>query len=169
MSTLTSLPTPLQQRLCEQLQEGEKVIWASQPDLLQYTRAIHRGGLQVPPTNPLAVLFRRRQARAIVYAVSNRRVITIEGSRHIMVRSYLPQLERVDYDDGCGDLILRKECAPGRNSNSNALMLRHGLFAINNPRRVEALVQKLIRAYRAAMTPERRRLAVADTILRYSE
>jgi hypothetical protein len=69
------------------------------------------GGLCAP-------LWLRRRATTIVYAITDQRVITIDGRRSRTVRSFLPQditdLRRVEHPDGSGDLVLRTEWGAGR-------------------------------------------------------
>jgi hypothetical protein len=132
----------MQQRVREQLQDGEQLVWVSQPD-----------------------------QRAIIYAVTDRRVITIEGSKQVIVQSYLPEdlshPERIDYDDGRGDIILRKQY--GRDAAGNGIVTRFGLFAISNARWVEALVEKLICTHRLAVVPDSNRYKSMRPMLAYSE
>ena len=142
MSTIESLPAAIQQLVRQQLQAGEQLVWVSQAD-----------------------------QRAVIYAVTDRRVLMIETSKQGIVQSYLPEdlshPERVDYDDGRGDIILRKQYA--RDAAGNGIMIRFGLFAISNARWVEALVEKLIRAHRLAVVPDSNRYKTMRPMLAYSE
>lgn len=98
------------------------------------------GGLSAP-------LWLRRKARSTVYAITDRRAISIEGTKSITVKSYLASdianIERTEHQDGSGDLVLRTE--PYRDSDGDRQTRRHGFFAIDNVRSVERLVENLLR------------------------
>ena len=102
------------------------------------------GGLSSP-------LWLRRRARSMVYTITDQRAISIEGSKSITVKSYLPadmaSIERVEHADGSGDLVLRSE--QYRDSEGDQRTRQSGFFAIDNVRRVERLVESLVRTSRA--------------------
>ena len=87
----------------------------------------------------------------MVYTITDQRAISIEGSKSITVKSYLPadmaSIERVEHADGSGDLVLRSE--QYRDSEGDQRTRQSGFFAIDNVRRVERLVESLVRTSRA--------------------
>lgn len=98
------------------------------------------GGLSSP-------LWLRRKARSTIYAVTNHRVISIEGAKSITVKSYiasdLVDIERTEHPDGSGDLVLQSERY--RDSDGDRQTRQHGFFAIDNVRRVESIIENLVR------------------------
>ena len=102
------------------------------------------GGMSMP-------YWKRREARSTIYAITNRRAITIEGAKSITVKSYLAadiaDLERTEHQDGGGDLVLRKEGY--RDSDGDKQTSRYGFFAIADVRRVEQLIEALLQAKQA--------------------
>lgn len=103
------------------------------------------GGLSSP-------FWMRRKAHSIVYAVTNRRVIIMEGIRSVTVKSYSPGdidgVERTQHKDGSGDLILSTELY--RDSDGDQQRRRRGFFAIADVRNVEAVVEGLVRRAKGA-------------------
>jgi hypothetical protein len=99
------------------------------------------GGLALP-------FWRRYKARTIIYAVTDQRAITIEGGFSTTVRSYLLAnlggIERKEYRDGYGDLVLRKETFV--DSEGSRSTREEGFFAIADVRRVENVVTGLMPA-----------------------
>ncbi len=91
-------------------------------------------------------LWLRRKAYSIVYAITDRRAISMEGTRSITVKSYLAtdlgSFERVQHQDGSGDLILHSE--QYRDSDGDQRTRQSGFFAINDVRSVERLIEALI-------------------------
>lgn len=88
----------------------------------------------------------RRKAKLTVYAITNRRAMTIEGSSAVTVKSYRPgdfsnPSKRV-CSDGSGDLILRT--VHYRNSDGDKQTEEEGFFAIEGVWKVEQLIDKLI-------------------------
>jgi hypothetical protein len=102
------------------------------------------GGLSTP-------IWLRHKARATIYALTNQRAISIEGSKSVTVKSYLASdivnIERTEHQDGTGDLILRTESY--RDSDGDRRTRRHGFFSVDNVRQVEDKIEKLRRAGRA--------------------
>ncbi len=102
------------------------------------------GGLSSP-------FWLKRKAHSIVYAVTNQRAITIEGEKSVTVKSYFPadieNLERTEHQDGSGDLILKTEHY--RDSDGDRRKNQHGFFAIANVRRVERVIETLVRGTHA--------------------
>ena len=102
------------------------------------------GGLSSP-------LWLRRKAHSIIYAITNRRAMTIEGAKSITVKSYLAgdiaDIEQTEHQDGYGDLVLRKE--QYRDSDGDRQTSKQGFFAIADVRRVEQLIEKLAQANHA--------------------
>lgn len=101
------------------------------------------GGLSSP-------FWLRHKARSIVYALTNQRAISIEGTRSIEVRSFLTidlaAVARTQHQDGSGNLILSLESVTDNKGSSRTT--RHGFFAIENVRHVEGLVHQLVRQQR---------------------
>lgn len=97
------------------------------------------GGLCAP-------LWLRRKARWTVYALTNRRVITIEGTRSITVRALtaadIKRVERTEHRDGSGDLVLRLDAE--RDSEGNRSSARAGFFGVPNVRQLERLVETFL-------------------------
>jgi hypothetical protein len=96
------------------------------------------GGLSAP-------LWLRRKARSTVYAVTDRRAISIEGSKSISVKSYraseIANIERTEHEDGSGDLIFKTENC--RDSDGDRRSRQYGFFSIDNVRSVENIVESL--------------------------
>lgn len=92
-------------------------------------------------------LWLRRKARSTIYAVTNHCVISIEGAKSITVKSYmasdLVDIERTEHPDGRGDLVLQSERY--RDSDGELQTRDHGFFAIDNVRRVESIIENLVR------------------------
>jgi hypothetical protein len=87
-------------------------------------------------------LWLHRKADSIVYAVTDTRVIMIEGRNSFTVKSYfandITQLERTEYGNGIGDLNLSKS---HRRDNEGSSI---NIFAISDVRRVEQLIRKIV-------------------------
>lgn len=98
------------------------------------------GGLARP-------LWRRLEARSIVYAITTERAVTIEGTQTVKVRSFaghdISSIERTEHEDGSGDLVLKTE--QERDSDGVVSTSRYGFFGIESVRDVEKLVEKLVR------------------------
>lgn len=98
------------------------------------------GGLSLP-------LWLRRIARSTIYAITNHRLISIEGAKSITVKSYiasdLVDIERTEHPDGRGDLVLQSERY--RDSDGELQTRDHGFFAIDNVRHVERIIENLVR------------------------
>jgi hypothetical protein len=92
-----------------------------------------------------APLRARRDARYIIYALTNQRALAIEGVKTITVKSYLPgdivDVVRTEHKDGSGDLVLRQESY--KDSDGDSRNRRHGFFGIDGVRQVEKLVRNL--------------------------
>jgi hypothetical protein len=86
-----------------------------------------------------------RKARSIIYALTNERAITIEGSRSITVISYRPadiiRIERIEHRDGSGDLILISETY--KDSEGDQQIRKRGFMAIDDVRKVAQLVEAM--------------------------
>lgn len=99
------------------------------------------GGLSSP-------LWLRRKAQSMVYAITTQRVITIEGTKSITVKAYLPEdlgdIERTEHQDGSGDLIFHREAY--RDSKGNQQSRQIGFFAISDVRRVGGVLESLSRS-----------------------
>lgn len=94
-----------------------------------------------------APFWMRRQARSIIYAVTNKRALSIEGAKSFTVKSYWPAdlsgTARKENPDGSGDLILHTEHY--RDSDGDRRSREHGFLSIQNVREVERLVEALRR------------------------
>jgi hypothetical protein len=97
------------------------------------------GGLSAP-------IWLRRKAHSIVYALTNQRAITIEGSKSITVKYYMASdivgVERTEHQDGSGDIVLKTEHY--RDSDGDSRTRQYGFFAIDEVRKAERLVEALI-------------------------
>lgn len=100
-------------------------------------------------TSPLRL---RRAARRTCYALTDQRAIIRQAQPFggVEVRSYGPdqltKLVRTEYPDGTGDLVFEEEL-PVRNTNRQARPMnitRYGFLAIENPRRIEELVRRVL-------------------------
>lgn len=93
----------------------------------------------------------RRKARWMIYGITTRRALAIEGIKSIKVKSYqascIVNVERTEHPDGSGDLVLRKESY--QDGDGDRQTRDQGFFAIDEVRRVELLIEKLIQANRA--------------------
>ena len=98
------------------------------------------GGLSAP-------LWLRRKAKTTIYAITDRRAMSIEGAKTIKVKSFLAgdiaQIEKTQHPDGSGDLVLRTERY--RDSDGDQRTRQDGFFAIPDVRQVERLVENLFR------------------------
>lgn len=96
------------------------------------------GGLSSP-------LWLRHKARFIIYAISNQRAFSIEGTKSITVKSYLPtdleNITRTEHPDGTGDLVFKLEYS--RDSDGDKQVAKHGFFAIEAVKNVERLLENL--------------------------
>ena len=104
----------------------------------------------------LAPWWKPRQARATVYAVTDQRILIMQGWPQRRVRSFGPGdidvIARSDRPDGSGDLVFREEVRPRRHARSiwqegppyhRFRRRRIGFFGIHYVRRVEAAVRAL--------------------------
>lgn len=84
-----------------------------------------------------------RRARATIYAITNHRVLVIEGTR--AVKTYQPSeltaSERTTRDDGSGDMVFRRE--EYIDGDGDRAFRRHGFYAVEDVKRVEALITAL--------------------------
>jgi hypothetical protein len=90
------------------------------------------------------------KARSTIYAITNERLLIIEGGRTRRVTSFtaadIQQIERTERADGSGDVVFRRELPPTRrnsisfNGNWNATKI--GFFGVSDVRRVEAAVRQ---------------------------
>ena len=112
--------------------------WSSLPIFGIPFLLIGLGGL----ISPLWLL---RKAHSTIYAITNRRAISIEGARTTTVRSYRPEdimrVDRTEHRDGTGDLTLWTE--KYRDSDGDQQTERYGFFAIPNVRQVQNLLEAL--------------------------
>jgi hypothetical protein len=99
--------------------------------------------------------WRPRRARATVYAITDQRLMIIEGWPRSKVRSFgaddIEAIERRERADGTGDVVfrhevhwrddlrLRRDGPPNYRSRRRAI----GFFGISEPRRIEAAVRAL--------------------------
>ena len=90
----------------------------------------------------------KRRAQSTVYAITNRRALSIEGTKSITVKTYLgthiANIEKVEHRDGSGDLILRTD--QYRDSEGDKQTLREGFTAVGDVRHVERLLDTLVRS-----------------------
>ncbi len=80
----------------------------------------------------------------IVYAVTNRRALIIEGGSEIKVKSYtardLDNLERTERADGSGDLVFSRERRTGNKGRTYFEPI--GFFGVRDVRTVEAALRQ---------------------------
>jgi hypothetical protein len=90
----------------------------------------------------------KQAAKRTCYALTDQRAILWEAKWRgaLTVRSYGPEaltkISRMDYSDGCGDLILDEVIT--RDSDGDKKTTRHGFMAIENVRDVEELLHKVL-------------------------
>jgi hypothetical protein len=100
--------------------------------------------------SPLRAMAR---ARSTIYAITDQRLLIIEGGSSRRVTSFtagdIQQIERTERPDGSGDVVFRREIpATRRNSisfNGNWGATRIGFFGVSDVRRVEAAVRDFAR------------------------
>jgi len=93
------------------------------------------------------------KARSTIYAITNERLLIIEGGRTRRVTSFtagdIQQIERTERADGSGDVVFRRELPPTRRNsisfNGNWSATRIGFFGVSDVRRVEAAVRDFSR------------------------
>jgi hypothetical protein len=196
---LTLLDPEVRSRVQSELDSGERLLWAAQPDPRRLARAsmgivlfgipwtafacfwvfmasgglwgLFDNGMGMPRDNGFqyfAICFPlfglpfvlvglgmltaphwvKRKAKRTAYAVTDRRVILLEGGfwNSVTVRTYMPaQLQRVsrtERPDGTGDLILEEYA--WRDSDGDRRHGRHGLYAIPRVRDVEELIRNTL-------------------------
>jgi hypothetical protein len=87
-----------------------------------------------------------RKAKSGAYAITNRRIIIIEGGSSRSVKSYVKrdvqQIERREHSNGTGDLIFAREYVRGSKGRVNTREI--GFFGIPRAREVEHLLRGLI-------------------------
>lgn len=84
------------------------------------------------------------RARRTFYAVTDRRALLVTAGRKRSVQSVSPaqmQIERRDYSDSEGDLILMKVV-----KGDGETTIETGFFAIPNPRHVEQLIRQNLKS-----------------------
>lgn len=93
----------------------------------------------------LSPLWIARRVKSTVYAITNLRALVISGTKSITVKSYpasdIIEVERTEYPDGTGDVILRAEAY--RDSDGDRRTRQHGFFAVANVRQVARLIEDL--------------------------
>ena len=167
--SIYNLSAQSQQRLRSALRPGESIAWASQPNADDFmTSGFRHWTFHVPllasmlywatSTSPSGLLFLlivlsglaclswlRHKAGSAIYAITNQRVIAIEGAWSLAIRSYraadLLDLERVERKGGCGDLILRTEHYV--DSHGKRHTKKYGFFAVDEVQCVERLIANL--------------------------
>lgn len=92
-----------------------------------------------------------RHAKKSGYVVTDRRAISIEASVSIRVRSFGPDklhdIERIERDDGSGDLILARETYTNAKGETRSRPV--GFYGIPDVREVEAILRDVVEAHRA--------------------
>lgn len=90
-------------------------------------------------------LWAYRKALKSVYALTDRRAITIEGGWTTLVRSFAPDqlrnVHRKDRRGGIGDVVLAQEVVTG--SKGGQRVVDHGFLGVREPRKVEQMVRRL--------------------------
>lgn len=86
-----------------------------------------------------------RKAKQTVYAITNRRAITLEGLRTTTIRSYPPDrlqdVYRKEKRDGTGDVIIARRA--WRDSEGDRQSEELGFLRIQDPKAVELLLRTL--------------------------
>lgn len=115
----------------------------------------------------------RLRSSNTVYAVTDRRVITITGSRERSTNSYRPEflvhLTRIDRPKSRGDILIGEE-AEIRDIKAQGGQPR-GLYNIRDPARVERIIRELVSNYNARPSPSSRPAAprpITRVIKRYN-
>jgi hypothetical protein len=197
---LTLFDPEVRSRIQSELDAGERLLWAAQPDPRRLARAslaivlfgipwtafacfwvfmasgglwgLFDGGMDFPRDEgafqvisicfplfglPFVLIglgmltaphWVKRKARRTAYAVTDRRVILLEGGlwNAVTVRTYMPpqlqRMTRTERPDGTGDLILEEYT--WRDSDGDRRHGRHGLFAIPRVRDVEDLIRNAL-------------------------
>ena len=196
---LTLLDPEIRSRVQSELDSGERLLWAAQPDPRRLARAsigivlfgipwtafacfwvfmasgglwgLFDNGMGIPSDNGFryfAICFPlfglpfvlvglgmlsaphwvKRKAKRTAYAVTDRRVILLEGGvwNAVTVRTYMPpqlqRMTRTERPDGTGDLILEEYT--WRDSDGDRRHGQHGLFAIPRVRDVEELIRNTL-------------------------
>ena len=167
--SIYNLSARSQQRLRSALRPGESITWASQPNADDFMTSgfrhwtfhvpllagtLYWAASPIPSGLPFLLIvlsglaslsWLRHKAGSTIYAITNQRVIAIEGARSLAIRSYraadLLDLERVERRGGCGDLILRTE--QHVDSRGNRHTKKFGFFAVDEVQCVERLVANL--------------------------
>jgi hypothetical protein len=99
-----------------------------------------------------------RKATRAVYAITDRRALTIEGGLwgRVIVRSFEPAslavLTRTQHADGSGNLVFRREYRPGGRSGR---FVEIGFLAIPDVREVEDRLRELVRRANVASGDQR--------------
>lgn len=166
--------------LDQELAQGERLVWAAQPDPAAYARGAWIGvpfgvifiafsifwmtgttragaptfftlfgipfvliGLGVM-TSPL---WRRRQARRVIYALTDQRALVIEHRRRgTQVRSFssaaVPSINRFERAGGVGDLVFQEQHVRGRRGSTH--VVRRGFIGVPRVREVEELVRSTL-------------------------
>ncbi len=96
------------------------------------------GGLSSP-------LWKRNEAKFMVYAITDQRAFIIQGKKTIKVLTYSPSdinaIERSERKDGSGDLFFHSRTR--RDSDGDMQTDRHGFIAVSNVRHVHGLIEEL--------------------------
>ena len=88
-----------------------------------------------------APLFNSNKASQTIYAVTDRRLLILEGSgAQTFLPSELERLERRGGENGRGDVIFARELRRG--AKGRAYTHEIGFFGIENPREVERLIRQ---------------------------
>ena len=88
-----------------------------------------------------------RRATKTIYAITEKRVITIEGGfKNTTIKSYYPDdlhdIHRVQKSNGTGNIILHKNIS--RDSDGDSRTTEKGLMNITDVKHVESLVKSII-------------------------
>ena len=106
----------------------------------------------------LSPLWSVLKARSTIYAITDERLMIIEGLRIRRVTSYtsadIQQIERTERRDGSGDVVFRRELPLGRRNSisfGSFNATRIGFFGVADARRVETSVRQLAQGRKEAV------------------
>lgn len=90
----------------------------------------------------------RKNARSMVFAITDQRAITISGMKTITVKSIplnqIKNIERIQHANGSGDLILQTRTY--RDSEGDQSTERFGFFAIADVKKVQTEIEQRLQA-----------------------
>lgn len=90
----------------------------------------------------------KKNARSMIYAVTDQRAITISGIKTITVKSIplnqIKNIERVQHANGSGDLVLQTRTYLDNDGDRSTE--KFGFFAIDNVKKVQTEIEQLLKS-----------------------